>query len=87
MGHSEAAARDKPTHPTRLWCSLQSSLAPPRRDLEGKITCLDVPLAYVYRSALSREHWRLALSKLENSLKSTSTWNKLGLLTSFLLIK
>ena len=37
----------------------------PRRNLGGKITCLDVPLGYVYRSALSREHWRQVLSKLE----------------------
>ena len=28
-------------------------------------TYLDVPLAYVYRSVLSREQMRLALSKLE----------------------
>ena len=46
-------------------CSPQSSLAPPHRDLGGKITCLDVPLAYVCRRALSREQWRLALSKLD----------------------
>ena len=36
-------------------CSPQSSLAPPHRDLGGKITCLDVPLANVCRSARSRE--------------------------------
>ena len=28
-------------------------------------TYLDVPLAYVYRSVLSREQWRMALSALE----------------------
>ena len=31
----------------------------------GQDHIFDVPLAYVYRSALSRELWRLALSKLE----------------------
>ena len=51
--------------PTCLWCSPQSSLAHPRRDLTGKITYLDVPFGYVYRSALPRERWRLAISKLE----------------------
>ena len=66
MGHSEAAAREKPICPTRLWCNPQSTNAPPRRDLGGKVTCLDVPLAYVYRSALLREHWRPVLSKPEN---------------------
>ena len=29
-----------------------------------------MPLAYVSRSALSREHWRLALSKLEKSFEA-----------------
>ena len=41
---------------------------PPRtspRDRGCQNTCLYIPLAYVCRSALSREHWRMALSKLE----------------------
>ena len=60
-----AAMNNRGACPTCQWCSPQSSHAPPRRDLGGKITCLDVHLAYAYRRALSREHWRLALSKLE----------------------
>ena len=48
--------------------SPQSSRAPPRRDRGCQNTCLNVPLAYVCRSALSREQWRLALSKLEKLL-------------------
>ena len=48
--------------------SPQSSRAPPRRDRGCQNTCLDVPLAYVYRSVLSREQIRLALSKLEKNL-------------------
>ena len=42
--------------------------APPRRDRGCQNTCLDVPLAYVSRSSLSREQLQLALSKLENNL-------------------
>ena len=42
----------------------QNTHAPPRRDRECQNTCLYVPLAYVCGSVLSREHWRMALSKL-----------------------
>ena len=38
--------------------------APPHRDRGGQNTCLDIPIAGVCRSALSREQWRLVLSKL-----------------------
>ena len=38
---------------------------PPLRDRRGQNTCLYIPLAYVCRSALSREKWRLARSKLQ----------------------
>ena len=65
MGHSEAAAREKPLYPTPLWCNPQITHAPPRRDRGGQNTCLDIPLAAVCRGALSRKQWRLALSKLE----------------------
>ena len=68
-------------HPTRMvirrtWrlCNQQSTHAPPRRDRRGRNTCLYVHLAYVWRSALSRKQWRLALSKLENHLKFESAW-------------
>ena len=65
MGHSEAAAREKPTYPTRLWCNPQSTHAPSRRDRGGQNTCLDIPRAGVCRGALSRKQWRLVLWKLE----------------------
>ena len=43
--------------------------APPRRDQGCQNTFLDVPLASACRSALSREQWRLSLSKLEKILR------------------
>ena len=49
-------------------CNPHSTNAPSRRDWGCQNTCLDVPLAYVYRSFLSREQMRLALSKLEKNL-------------------
>ena len=49
--------------------SPQRSAAPPRRDRGCQNTRLDVPLAYVYGSALSREQWRLELSMLEKLLR------------------
>ena len=54
----------------RTWrlCNPQSTYAPPRRDRRGQNTCLCIPHAYVYWSLLSRERWRLALSKLEQNL-------------------
>ena len=52
MGHSEAAARETPIYPTRLWCNPQCTHAPPRRDRRGHNTCLDIPLPGVCRSAL-----------------------------------
>ena len=48
--------------------SRQSIRAPPRRDRGCQNTCIDVPLAYICRGALSREQWRLALSKLEKNM-------------------
>ena len=45
-------------------CNPQSTHAPPRRDRGCQNTCLYIPLAYVCRSVLSREHWRMALSEL-----------------------
>ena len=65
MGHSEAAAREKPIYPTRLWCNPHSIHAPPRRDRGNQNTCLDISLPGVCRSALSLEQWRLVPSKLE----------------------
>ena len=53
------------TCPTCRVSSPHKSYAPPRRDRRGQNTCLCIPHAYVCRSALSREQWRLALSKLE----------------------
>ena len=50
---------------TSRLCNPQNPHAPPRRDRGCQNTCLYIPLAYVCRSALSREHWRMALSKLE----------------------
>ena len=45
-------------------CNPQNTHAPPRRDRGCQNTCLYIPLAYVCRSVLSPEHWRMALSKL-----------------------
>ena len=53
--------------------SPQNKFAPPRWDRGCQNTCLDVSLAYVCRSDLSREQWRLALSKLEKKLKFESS--------------
>ena len=39
----------------------QSSHAPPRRDRGGQNACVDMPLAGVCRSALSREQWQLVV--------------------------
>ena len=44
-------------------CNPQNTHAPPRRDRGCQNTCLYIPLAYVCGS-VSREHWRMALSKL-----------------------
>ena len=70
-------------HPTRMvirrtWrlCNQQSTHAPPRRDRRGQNTCLCTPHAYVYRSPLSREQWRLALSKLEQNLLRLHSWGR-----------
>ena len=48
--------------------SPQNKFAPPRWDRGCQNTCLDVSLAYFYRSVLSREQMRLALSKLEKNV-------------------
>ena len=45
-------------------CNPQNTHAPPRRDRGYQNTCLYIPLGYVCRSVLSREHWRMAISKL-----------------------
>ena len=50
-------------------CGPHSRFVPPRRDRGCQNTALDVPFAYVCRSALSREQWRQALSKLEMLLR------------------
>ena len=42
-------------------CCPQDSCELPRRDRGRQNTCLDVPLAYVRWSALSRKQWRLTL--------------------------
>ena len=49
--------------------SPQRSGALLRRDRRSQNTCLEAPLPYVCRSALSREQWRLALSKVEKLLR------------------
>ena len=49
---------------TSRLCNPQNTHAPPRRDRGCQNTCLYIPLAYVLRSVLSHEHWRMALSKL-----------------------
>ena len=57
-------------------CNPKSTHAPPRRDRGGQNTCLCIPHAYVYRSPLSREQWRLALSKLEKNLLRLHSWGQ-----------
>ena len=62
MGHSEAAAREKPIYPTLLWCHPRTSPS------EGVSRHgLNIPLPGVCHSALSlgQLQLRLALSKLE----------------------
>ena len=49
---------------TSRLCNPRNTHAPPRRDRGCQNTCLYIPLAYVLRSVLSHEHWRMALSKL-----------------------
>ena len=48
-------------------CNRQSTHAPLRRDGRGQNTCVCIPHAHVYRSVLSREQTRLALSKLKKN--------------------
>ena len=45
-------------------CNAQNTHAPLRQNRGCQNTCLYIPPAYVCRSVLSREHWRMALSKL-----------------------
>ena len=45
-------------------CNPQNTHAPLRQDRGCQNTSFYVPLSYVCRSVLSREHWRMALSKL-----------------------
>ena len=61
---------------TWRWCNPQSTHAPPCRDRRGQKTCLCIPHAYVCRSPLSREQWRLALSKLEKNLLRLHSWGR-----------
>ena len=77
MGHSETAARVKPKYLTRLWCNPQSPHAPPRRDRGGQIACLDIPLAGVCRSSLSREQLQLRSRSLTSYFKFESSRIKL----------
>ena len=49
------------------------------RDRGGQNTCLDIPLAGVCRSALSRKQWRLTLSKLEKLFEAGKHVNRTGL--------
>ena len=47
---------------TSRLCNPRNTHAPPRRDRGCQNTCLYIPVAYVCRSVLSHEHWRMALS-------------------------
>ena len=73
-----AAEREKAICPTCRVCNPQSSHAPPRRDRGGQNTCLDIPLAGVCRSTLSRKQWRLALSNHDFFLLESSRITGLG---------
>ena len=46
---------------TSRLCNPQNTHAPPRRDRGCQNICLYIPLAYVCRSVLYREHWRMGL--------------------------
>ena len=59
-----------------LLCSPHNSEVPPRRDRGCQNTCLCIPHAYVYWSPLSREQWRLALSKREKKLLRLHSWGQ-----------
>ena len=48
---------------TSRLCNPQNTNAPPRRYRGCQNTCFYITLTYVCRSVLSREHWRMALSK------------------------
>ena len=72
-GHSKLWQHEKAICPTCRVCNRQSSHAPPRRDGRGQNTCLDISLAGVARNALSREQWRLVLSKLDKLLTLESS--------------
>ena len=62
--------RAGPTRKVIRWtsrlCNPKNTRAPLRRDRRCQHTCFCIPLAYVCRSVLSRERWRMALSKLGN---------------------
>ena len=55
-------------------CNTQNTHAPPRRDRGCQNTCLYFPLASVCRSVSSREHWRMALSKLGKFMLERTRW-------------
>ena len=57
-------------------CNPQSTHASPRRGPRGQNTCLCIPHAYVFRSPLSREQVRLALSKLEKNMLRLHSWGR-----------
>ena len=65
-------------------CNRQSTHAPPRRGPRGQNTCVCIPHADVYRSVLSREQTRLALSKLE---KTSCLWKSASLVPALLLLR
>ena len=80
VGHRDCATRRTPTH------------LPPRRDRGCQNTCLytSIPLAYVCGSVLSRDHWRMALSKLghfmlERSRRIGQAWVVLSYYTAQLM--
>ena len=75
---------------TSRLCNPQNTHAPPRRDRGCQNTCLYIPIAYVCRSVLSREHWRMALSKLgklmlERTRKIGQAWVVLSYYTDQLM--
>ena len=64
-GHSRLKQHKWVICPTCRVRHPQSSHVLPRRDQGGQNICLDITLAGVCRSALTREQWRLVLSKIE----------------------
>ena len=76
-GHSRLQPHFKAIRPTCRVCNPQSSHAPSRRDRGGQNTCIDMPLAGVCRSALSREQWRKLVDDVlscSRSLQNYRSW-------------